>query len=193
MWCAWTSESIFADSDRFFRWRMSLPVAAAPLPASICGLLLLYLALSLNIVKLDQIKKVGNFLLSIMAVMFVWPAVGLLDCWDAIWRNMESMGMIILVSTALTFCVTGKVTQRLIKRKEKKEMGEFIDSNTYLGLVITISAFAVGRAIQSKWKISLLNPILIITAIVIAFCSPQGYPLRTIRRTVRHCNTCSPP
>ena len=94
-----------------------------PIPASIYGLLLLFLALSLNIIKPDQIKEAGNFLVSIMAVLFVCPAVGLLDCWDAVGTNMGRVGVIILVSTALTFCVSGRVTQRLIKRKEKKGNG----------------------------------------------------------------------
>lgn len=53
-------------------------------------------------------------------------------------------------------------------------MGEFLDSNAYLGLVITISAFAAGRAIQSKWKNPLLNPILIATAIVMAVLLSSG-------------------
>lgn len=94
-----------------------------PIPASIYGLLLLFLALSLNIIKPDQIKEVGNFMVSIMAVLFVCPAVGLLDCWDAIRDNVGSVGIIIFVSTTLTFCVSGRVTQWLIKQKEKKGNG----------------------------------------------------------------------
>lgn len=94
-----------------------------PIPASIYGLILLFLALSLKIVKPDQVQETGHFLVSIMAVMFVCPTVGILKCWDIIQDNLGSVCVIIVVSTVLTFYVSGRVTQWFIRRKEGKENG----------------------------------------------------------------------
>lgn len=92
-----------------------------PIPASIYGMVLLFLALSLKLVKLDWVKETGHFLVNIMAVMFVSPAVGLLGCWDVVKQNLVSICVIILVSLVLTFGISGAVTQWLLKRKEGAE------------------------------------------------------------------------
>ena len=47
-----------------------------PVPASVYGLALLFLALCLGLVKTEQVKDAAGFLISVMPVMFVAPAVG---------------------------------------------------------------------------------------------------------------------
>lgn len=89
-----------------------------PIPASIYGMVLLFLALALKLVRLDQIRETGHFLVNIMAVLFVCPAVGLLKCWPVFRDNLLSLGILLVVSTALTFWVAGGVTQWLLRRKE---------------------------------------------------------------------------
>lgn len=89
-----------------------------PIPAAIYGLTLLFLALAFKLVKLEQIRQTGNFLVNIMAVMFVSPTVGILECWDVVRDHLVSICVIILVSTAFTFFFSGKVTQWMIRRRE---------------------------------------------------------------------------
>ncbi len=55
-----------------------------PIPASVYGLVLLFAALCLKIVKLDQIRRAGSFLISILPVLFVSPVVGILENWGLI-------------------------------------------------------------------------------------------------------------
>lgn len=93
-------------------------VLPLPIPASIYGMVLLFLALGLKMIRLEQVKETGHFLVEIMAVMFVSPAVGLLSCWDVVRDNLGSLCVIIVVSLVLTFWVSGTVTQWLIGRKE---------------------------------------------------------------------------
>ena len=50
-----------------------------PIPAAVYGLILLFLALCLKIVKVEQIEKVSRFFLTIMPVLFVSPAENLLE------------------------------------------------------------------------------------------------------------------
>lgn len=89
-----------------------------PIPAAIYGLILLFLALMFKLVKLEQIRQTGSFLVNIMAVMFVSPTVGILECWDVVRDHLISICVIILVSTAATFFVSGKVTQWMIRRRK---------------------------------------------------------------------------
>lgn len=46
-------------------------------------------------------------------------------------------------------------------------MHEMFVSSTYFCLLLTLLAFAFGSAIQSKWKLALLNPILISALLII--------------------------
>ena len=87
-----------------------------PIPASVYGLALLFAALCLKIVKVEQIKEVGGFMTSILPVLFVSPAVGIIDCWALIQPNLLTIALLIVASTAVTFGVAGKVTQMLRKK-----------------------------------------------------------------------------
>lgn len=92
-----------------------------PIPASIYGMVLLFLALTLKIIRLEQVKDTGHFLVGIMGVMFVSPAVGLLDCWDIVRSSLIPVCIIILVSLVLTFFTAGKVTQLFLKKTEDEK------------------------------------------------------------------------
>lgn len=95
-------------------------VVPLPIPASIYGMVLMFAALSLGILKLEQVKETGHFLVNIMAVMFVSPAVGLLNCWDAVRGSLLSVCIIIVVSLLVTFWVSGAVTRWMLSREDKK-------------------------------------------------------------------------
>ena len=61
------------------------------IPASIYGMVLLFLALELKILKVSDIKETSNFLIEMMALMFVPAGVGLLDSWGA-WQQQWNPG-----------------------------------------------------------------------------------------------------
>ena len=82
-----------------------------PIPASVYGLVLLFAALCLKLVKVEQVKEVGGFLTSLLPVLFVSPAVGIVDCWSLIRSDLMTLVLLILASTAITFGVAGKLTQ----------------------------------------------------------------------------------
>lgn len=85
-----------------------------PIPASVYGLALLFLALCAGIVKLSQVKDAAGFLTSIMAVMFVAPAVGIVENWALIQPRLLPICLLLAGSTMLTFGVSGKLTQALM-------------------------------------------------------------------------------
>lgn len=90
-----------------------------PVPGSVYSLVLLFLALCTGIVKLEQVKDVGHFLTSILPILFVAPAVGIVEYWDLISSNLLPILLLILATTVLTFGISGSVVQKLIKKEEK--------------------------------------------------------------------------
>ena len=90
-----------------------------PIPGSIYGLLLLFVLLLCGAIKLDRVKKVGDFLISLMPLMFVSPLVGLMENMDECKAFIVPILLISTVSTVLVMVVTGKVTEAIIVRNEK--------------------------------------------------------------------------
>lgn len=86
-----------------------------PLPASIYGMVLLFLALALKLLPLEKVSETGHLFVSIMPVLFVAPTVNLLDCWSLVAPNLFKIVTVIVVSTFVTFLVSGWLTQHLMK------------------------------------------------------------------------------
>lgn len=90
-----------------------------PIPASIYGMIILFLALLSGILKLSAVKETGKFLIYIMPLMFIPPTVGLLDMWGVMQNFLVALVIISLLSTIVVLAVSGRVTQYLIKFKRK--------------------------------------------------------------------------
>lgn len=90
-----------------------------PIPASVYGLVLLFAALNTGLVKLEQVKDAGGFLISILPILFVSPAVGILDNWEAIRGALIPILVLTLLSTVLTFGIAGRATQAMMGKEEK--------------------------------------------------------------------------
>ena len=90
-----------------------------PIPASIYGMILLFLALFTGIVPLKAVKEVGSFLTSILPVLFVVATVGLIDHWDLLRSTIFPIALILILTTLLTFAISGWIAQWITDRKEK--------------------------------------------------------------------------
>lgn len=90
-----------------------------PIPASVYGLVLLFAALNTGLVKQEQVKDAGGFLISILPILFVSPAVGILDNWEAIRGALIPILALTLLSTVLTFGIAGRATQAMMGKEEK--------------------------------------------------------------------------
>lgn len=91
-----------------------------PVPASVYGMVLLFLALTLRIIRLEQVKESGSFLVNIMAVLFVCPAVGLMKYWQLLRENLVGFCVIVFGTLVLVFWVSGAVTQKLLEKEGKQ-------------------------------------------------------------------------
>lgn len=98
-----------------------------PIPASIYGIVLLFLALELKILKVAQIREVSTTLIISMPVMFVPPAVGLISSWENIKDNWAEYLLITFASTFVVMAIAGWSTQWIIlwrRNKRKLEKGD---------------------------------------------------------------------
>ena len=93
-------------------------VIPLPVPASVWGMVLLFVLLCLKVIKLDQVQDAADFLLSIMTVMFVPVGASLITSFADIKDEILGIFAIIIVSTVVCFLVTGKVAQRIIDKSE---------------------------------------------------------------------------
>ena len=89
-----------------------------PIPAAIYGMILLFGALGLKIIKLPAIQDAGGWLVSILPVLFVAPAVDLLSSWDALKNDIVPIVVIMIATTVIVFAVSGLVTQWILNRKK---------------------------------------------------------------------------
>lgn len=86
-----------------------------PVPASIYGMVLLFMALEVKIVKLSSVRETGKFLIEIMPIMFIPAGVGVLDAWGILRPHLVPVVVIMFVSTIIVMAVSGKVTQAVIR------------------------------------------------------------------------------
>ena len=92
-----------------------------PIPASVYGLVLLFLALCTGIVKVSQVKETGAFLTSVLPLLFVAPTVGIVEHWGLIRPNLLPIALLLLGSTVLTFAISGLTTRALSRKEENHD------------------------------------------------------------------------
>lgn len=92
-----------------------------PIPGNIYGMIALFLSLCLGIVKIEQIKGVGRFLLDLMPILFIPSAVGIISQFDQIKKIWIQVIAVTITTTIITMGVTGLATQAIIRVNKRKE------------------------------------------------------------------------
>ena len=96
-------------------------VLPLPVPASIYGMVILFVGLITGMIQLDWVKDAGKFLIEIMPVMFIPAAVGIIDKIEELKAIMIPMLIITFVTTFIVMTITGKTAEWIIKRQKKRE------------------------------------------------------------------------
>lgn len=93
-----------------------------PLPASIIGFLLLFLALSFKIIPLRWVESGAQFTLTFLSLYFIPATVGVIDYGDVFSGKGVWLIVIIMFSTLLTMAVAGLSSQwtAQVAKKEAK-------------------------------------------------------------------------
>ena len=92
-----------------------------PVPASIYGLVLMFVLLLTKTVRLEDTEKTGSFLIEIMPVMFIPAGVGLIASWEKLKPVLLPVCVITIASTIIVMAVTGKVTDGLAGKEIRSD------------------------------------------------------------------------
>ena len=96
-------------------------IVPLPIPASIYGMVIMFICLQTKILKLDDVKSVGKFLIEIMPVMFIPAGVGLMASWGTLKPVLVPVSVITVVALVAVMGATGRVSQCVIKKSKAKE------------------------------------------------------------------------
>lgn len=91
-----------------------------PVPASVYGMLMLFICLQTGAVKLYQIEETADFLMAVMPVMFIAPCVSLMDSIAGVKDSIPALVFICLFTTVTTMSVTGMTAQFIIRIRTGK-------------------------------------------------------------------------
>lgn len=89
-----------------------------PIPGSIIGLIILFLALQFKWLRLRHVNMVGHFLLANMAILFLPAAVGIMDKFHLIAPYLFPIVLIIFVAIVLNVIVIAFTVQFIKRRYE---------------------------------------------------------------------------
>ena len=96
--------------------KMIIPI---PIPATVYGMIGLFILLKIKKIKVEQVEPVSNRLLEILAFLFVPAGVGMINEFDNLKGHILVVCAIIFISNFLTLFVTGHVVQYIQKRGKK--------------------------------------------------------------------------
>lgn len=96
-------------------------VIPLPIPASIYGMVIMFVGLCTGFIKLESVKETGIFLIEIMPVMFIPAGVGLITSWSSLRTIIIPVGIITVVTIITVMVATGWTAQIIIRKTGKKE------------------------------------------------------------------------
>lgn len=92
-----------------------------PIPASVYGLVIMFLLLLFKIIKPEQIADVADFFVAVMPIFFISTSVSLMTNYAAIKTQGILLILAAFISTIVTIAITGIVAQVLIRFKRRKK------------------------------------------------------------------------
>lgn len=95
----------------------TLPVS---MPASIYGIIILFLLLQIGLVKKEKVEGVCKFLIKIMPLTFIPSAVALIDSFIDLKVIIAPVLVAIVFSTIFVMATTGKFCETLLKIRKVK-------------------------------------------------------------------------
>lgn len=91
----------------------------APIPASVYGLALFFLALQFRVIKLEDVEETSEFLLVLMPLTLVPLTTGIVESLDALKKAIAPALLLGVLGTILTSVVAGGVAEWTIRRRER--------------------------------------------------------------------------
>ena len=90
-------------------------------PASIYGMVILFVCLLTGMIKLESVHDAGKFLIEVMPVMFIPAGVGLMVSWGVLKPMLLPVSIITIGSLFAVIAATGLISQWIIRKGQKRE------------------------------------------------------------------------
>lgn len=88
-------------------------VVDIPIPGSVIGMMLLLIALSVGMIKIQSLEQISEFLLSNLAFFFIPAGVGLINVISTVQTDVIKILAIVILSTSFVMITTGWTVQFL--------------------------------------------------------------------------------
>ena len=92
-----------------------------PIPGSIVGMILLFVLLTSNIIKVEKVENLANFFLDHLAFFFIPASVGLMTSFASLKGSIFKIILLCILTTIIVIAVTGLTVQFICNRKSVKE------------------------------------------------------------------------
>lgn len=92
-----------------------------PIPGNIVGMILLFVLLTSNIIKVEKVENLANFFLDHLAFFFIPASVGLMTSFASLKGSIFKIILLCILTTIIVIAVTGITVQFMCNRKSVKE------------------------------------------------------------------------
>lgn len=96
-------------------------VIPLPIPASIYGLVLMFLLLESGLVKFEKVEATTVFLKNALVVSLIPSAVGVMAAWDVLRPILLPAILIIVLTNVLVLAVSGHTAQAIVRLRRWRE------------------------------------------------------------------------
>jgi holin-like protein len=94
-------------------------IITIPIPASMIGLIVLFITLKLKIVKIEWVEKGATWLLAELLLFFIPSAVGIVNYNEILnLKGIETV-LLIAISTFIVMGATGFTAEKIYNRKRR--------------------------------------------------------------------------
>lgn len=88
-----------------------------PVPGNIVGMILLFLLLMSNIIKLEKVENLSNFFLDHLAFFFIPATVGLMVSFESLKGSIFKILLLCILTTVIVIGVTSLIVQFICNKK----------------------------------------------------------------------------
>ena len=95
-----------------------------PIPGNIIGMILLFILLSTNVLKVEKVENLANFFLDHLAFFFIPAAVGLMTSFASLKGSIFKIILLCILTTIIVISVTSVTVEFICKRKSNGKNNE---------------------------------------------------------------------
>ncbi|MCY8684044.1 antiholin-like murein hydrolase modulator LrgA [Bacillus spizizenii] len=100
---------------------MIAAIVPIPIPASVVGLVLLFLLLCLKVIKLEQVETLGTSLTSLIGFLFVPSGISVMNSLGVMQQYGLQIVLVILLATIILLGATGLFSQLILSLSGKRK------------------------------------------------------------------------